>query len=47
LAGRPPVGGFDHAFLALAVVAALVAAAASRLLPAGRSPAGDRPMFVH
>jgi hypothetical protein len=36
-----------YGFLALAVVAAAVAAGASRLLPAGRPGAGDRPMLVH
>jgi MFS family permease len=46
LAGRPPVGGFDRAFLACAVVAAVAAAAAPSLLPPGR-PATDRPLFSH
>jgi len=47
LAGRPPVGGFDRAFLACAVLAAVAAAAASWLLPPGRPPATDRPRFTH
>ena len=47
LAGRPPVGGFDRAFLACAVLAAVAAAAASWLLPPGRPPATDGPLFVH
>jgi EmrB/QacA subfamily drug resistance transporter len=38
LAGRPPVGGFDRAFLACAVLAAVVAVAAPWLLPPGRPP---------
>jgi EmrB/QacA subfamily drug resistance transporter len=47
LAGRPPGSGFDRAFLACAVVAAVAAAAAPWLLPPGRPPATDRPMFTH
>jgi LuxR family transcriptional regulator, maltose regulon positive regulatory protein len=47
LAGRPPITGFDHAFLACAVVAAVVALAALWLLPPGRPPATDRPIFAH
>ena len=39
--------GFDHAFLACAILAGLVAVAASWLLPAGRLPAGDGPVFAH
>jgi MFS family permease len=46
LAGPPPVGGFDRAFLAGAVVAAVAAAAAPWLLPPG-PPASDRPLFTH
>ena len=46
LAGRPPVRGFDRAFLTCAVLAA-VAAAAGWLLPPGRPPATDRPRFTH
>jgi predicted MFS family arabinose efflux permease len=38
LAGRPPVGGFDRAFLAGAVVAAVAAAAAPWLLPPAPPP---------
>jgi EmrB/QacA subfamily drug resistance transporter len=45
--GRAPVAGFDRAFLALAVVAGIVAVAAPWLLPPGRPPATDRPIFVH
>jgi EmrB/QacA subfamily drug resistance transporter len=44
LAGRPPVTGFDRAFLALAVLAAASAVATSWLLPAGRPPATDLPV---
>jgi EmrB/QacA subfamily drug resistance transporter len=47
LAGRPPVGGFDRAFLASALVAAVVAAAAGWLLPPGRPPTTDRPILAH
>jgi EmrB/QacA subfamily drug resistance transporter len=47
LAGRPPVGGFDQAFLAGAVVAAVAAAVAPWLLPPGRPRATDRPLFTH
>jgi EmrB/QacA subfamily drug resistance transporter len=47
LAGRPPGSGFDRAFLACAVVAAVAAAAAPWLLPPGRPPTTDRPMFTH
>jgi EmrB/QacA subfamily drug resistance transporter len=47
LVGRPGVGGFDRAFLACAVVAAVAAAAAPWLLPPGRPPATDRPVFAH
>jgi EmrB/QacA subfamily drug resistance transporter len=47
LAGQPPVGGFDRAFLACALVAAAAAAAAPWLLPHGRPPATDRPVFAH
>ena len=44
LAGRPPVGGFNRAFLAGALLAA---AAAGWLLPPGRPPATDGPLFAH
>jgi hypothetical protein len=37
LAGRPPIGGFDRAFLACAVVAVVAAVAGTWLLP-GRQP---------
>ncbi len=47
LAGRPPVAGFDRAFLACAVVAAVATVAAPWLLPPGRPPATDRPVFAH
>jgi EmrB/QacA subfamily drug resistance transporter len=43
----PPVGGFDRAFLACAVVAALAALTVPWLLPPGRPPATDRPAFAH
>ncbi|HZC99831.1 MAG TPA: MFS transporter [Actinomycetes bacterium] len=43
LAGRPPVTGFDRAFLALAALAALSAVATIWLLP-GRPPATGRPI---
>jgi EmrB/QacA subfamily drug resistance transporter len=46
LAGRPPVGGFDRAFLACALLAAAAAATASWLLPPG-PPATDRPILAH
>jgi hypothetical protein len=47
LAGRPPVSGFDRAFLASALLAAVVAAAAGWLLPPGRPrhrPPRPRPL---
>jgi EmrB/QacA subfamily drug resistance transporter len=47
LAGPPPVAGFDRAFLACAVVAAVAAVAVPWLLPPGRPPATDRPVFAH
>jgi EmrB/QacA subfamily drug resistance transporter len=47
LVGRPSVGGFDRAFLACAVVAAVAAVATPWLLPPGRPPATDRPVFAH
>jgi len=47
LAGRPPVSGFDRAFLACAAVAAVAAVAAPWLLPPGRPPATDGPVFAH
>jgi EmrB/QacA subfamily drug resistance transporter len=47
LAGPPPVAGFDHAFLACAAVAAVSAVATPWLLPPGRLPTTDRPIFAH
>ena len=47
LAGRPPVGGFDRAFLACALLAAVAAVAAGWLLPPGRPPGSDRPVLAH
>ena len=46
-AGAAPVGGFGHAFMAAAVVAALVASLALWLLPRGRLPVTDDPVFAH
>ena len=46
-AAQAATTGFDRAFLACAILAGLVAVAASWLLPAGRPPAGDRPVFAH
>jgi EmrB/QacA subfamily drug resistance transporter len=39
--------GFDRAFLACAILAGVVAVAASWLLPAGRPPVGEGPVFAH
>jgi EmrB/QacA subfamily drug resistance transporter len=47
LAGHPSAAGFDQAFLACALVAAVAAAAAGWLLPPGRPPATDRPRLTH
>jgi MFS family permease len=47
LTDRPPVGGFDRAFLACALLAATAAAAAPWLLPPGRPSATDRPTLAH
>jgi EmrB/QacA subfamily drug resistance transporter len=47
LAGRSPVAGFDRAFLACALVAAVAAVVGPWLLPPGRLPATDRPVFAH
>ena len=47
LVGRPPVAGFDRAFLACAVVAAVAAVATGWLLPPGRPPTTDGPVFAH
>jgi EmrB/QacA subfamily drug resistance transporter len=41
------VAGFGDAFLACAIMAGLVAVAATRLLPPGRPPSGDGPVFAH
>jgi len=46
-AAQAATTGFDRAFLAGAVLAGLVAVASSWLLPAGRLPAGDGPVFAH
>jgi EmrB/QacA subfamily drug resistance transporter len=46
-AAQAATTGFDHAFLACAILAGLVTVAASWLLPAGRPPAGDGPRFAH
>jgi EmrB/QacA subfamily drug resistance transporter len=47
LAGRPPVAGFDRAFLASALLAAVAATAAPWLLPPGRPPTTDQPILSH
>jgi EmrB/QacA subfamily drug resistance transporter len=47
LAGRPPVAGFDRAFQASALLAAVAAAAAPWLLPPGRPPTTDQPILTH
>jgi EmrB/QacA subfamily drug resistance transporter len=47
LAGPPPVDGFDRAFLTLALLAAVAAVVATWLLPSGRLPATDGPVFAH
>jgi EmrB/QacA subfamily drug resistance transporter len=41
------VAGFGDAFLAGAILAGLAAVAATRLLPPGRPPATDGPVFAH
>jgi MFS family permease len=41
------VAGFGDAFLAGAILAGLAAVATSRLLPPGRPPATDGPVFAH
>jgi sugar phosphate permease len=46
-AAQAATTGFDQAFLACAILAGLVAVAASWLLPAGRLPAGEGPVFAH
>jgi EmrB/QacA subfamily drug resistance transporter len=45
--GPVPVDGFGNAFLASALVAALMATTALWLLPAGRPPAAHGPAFAH
>jgi hypothetical protein len=47
LLGRPPVGGFNRAFLACAVLAAIAAVTTGRLLPPGRLPTTDGAMSAH
>jgi EmrB/QacA subfamily drug resistance transporter len=47
LLGRPPVAGFGQAFLACAVVAVVAAVATGWLLPPGRPPTTDGPVFTH
>jgi MFS family permease len=42
-----PVGGFGAAFTAMAIVAAVSAIGATLLVPAGRPPATDGPVFAH
>jgi EmrB/QacA subfamily drug resistance transporter len=46
-AASTAVASFGDAFLACAIIAGTAAVATTRLLPAGRPPATDRPMFVH
>ncbi len=46
-AAQAATAGFDRAFLACAILAGLVAAAAFWLLPAGRPAAADRPVSAH
>ncbi|WP_101790281.1 MFS transporter [Nonomuraea indica] len=46
-AASAPVGGFGAAFTATAVVAAVLAALAGWLVPPGRPPATDQPVFAH
>jgi EmrB/QacA subfamily drug resistance transporter len=47
VAGHAPTAGFSQAFLACALVAAVVGGLITRLLPPGRLPASDRPLFAH
>jgi MFS family permease len=47
LAGRPPLSGFDRAFLACGVVAAVAAAATPWLLSPGAPPTTDQPLVTH
>lgn len=46
-AASVPAGGFGAAFTAAAVAAAVLAALSGWLVPAGRPPATDRPVFAH
>ncbi|MDF2710145.1 MAG: permease of the major facilitator superfamily [Nonomuraea muscovyensis] len=46
-AAPDPVGGFGAAFTAAAVVAVVLAALSGWLVPPGRPPVGDRPVFAH
>jgi EmrB/QacA subfamily drug resistance transporter len=46
LLGRPPIAGFDRAFLACTAVAAAAAVATPWLLPPGRPPTTDGPVFT-
>ncbi|GGP74568.1 MFS transporter [Saccharothrix coeruleofusca] len=45
--GGDAVGGFAAAFTATAVAAAVIAVGATLLVPAGRPPATDGPVFAH
>ena len=45
--GPAPVDGFGRAYLAAAVIAVIAAAVAGWLVPAGRPPATDGPIFAH
>jgi hypothetical protein len=48
MAGGPvSVGGFRDSFTALAAVAAFAVVVALALVPRGRPPATDRPVFAH
>ncbi|PWK86346.1 EmrB/QacA subfamily drug resistance transporter [Lentzea atacamensis] len=47
LRGSGPVSGFGAAFTAMAVAAVLLAALTAWLVPAGRPPATDGPVFAH
>jgi MFS family permease len=46
-ASAVPVGGYGAAFTAAAVVAAVLAVLSGWLMPAGRPPVTDRPVFAH
>ncbi|MFS8097424.1 MFS transporter [Lentzea alba] len=45
--GGSPVGGFSAAFTATAIAAVVAAVGATLLVPAGRPPATDGPVFAH